>query len=170
MKSNFEIERKFLVKPELLPTLPKGESISQAYLGFQPVVRIRIIGDSGLLTVKGEGLISREEIEFEVSLEQAKVLLRMRKPETVVIKKTRYSLDVAGKEWVVDFFDSPFDGFVMAEVELESEDEALPLPPWVSTEVTMDSAFHNSNMSKAGRPPLVGGVRAIAAKEERDEA
>ena len=57
-----EIERKFLILrlPEHLDDYPK-QRIEQAYLSVDPVVRIRRLDESYILTCKGEGLLVREE-------------------------------------------------------------------------------------------------------------
>jgi len=36
----------------------------------------------------------------------------------------------------------------VAEVELKSEDEALELPEWIAQEVSGDSRYYNSNLSR----------------------
>jgi len=156
-----EIERKFLVNAEMLPPLPKGENIVQAYLGFDPAVRVRLCENRAFMTVKGKGLISREEVEFEIPTDRAERLIELRAPGTCVVSKTRHEVDFGGKCWEVDIFDAPFKGLVMAEVELASADEFVEIPGWISVEVTMDPEFHNSNLSRSGKMP---GQRELFTK------
>jgi adenylate cyclase len=50
----------------------------------------------------------------------------------------------------LDIFEGVFSGLTLAEVEFESIEEAnayIP-PSWFTKDVTMDAAYHNSNMSK----------------------
>ena len=58
-----------------------------------------------------------------------------------------FRIDVAGKVWEVDEFLGDNKGLLVAEIELESEDEKFILPPWVTTEVTGDAKYYNSNLS-----------------------
>jgi CYTH domain-containing protein len=39
-------------------------------------------------------------------------------------------------------------GLVVAEVELQSEDQAFERPPWLGEEVTEDPRYFNSNLSR----------------------
>jgi len=48
--------------------------------------------------------------------------------------------------WEVDVFEGSNKGLVVAEVELDSEDEAFSLPRWVTQEVTDDVRYFNSNL------------------------
>ncbi len=57
-----EIERRFLVKSRLLPTLGEGRRIEQVYLSADPSVRVRLIDDAeAFITIKTEGGLVREE-------------------------------------------------------------------------------------------------------------
>ena len=55
-------------------------------------------------------------------------------------------LEWAGKIWEVDVFAGENKGLVMAEIELESEDEPVELPPWVGEEVTGDPRYRNTSL------------------------
>jgi adenylate cyclase len=142
-----EIERKFLVVKEKLPPLGKGEKILQAYLGLDPVVRVRVAGQRGILTVKGKGLLSRQEIETGIELEKALALLELRVAGTRVIEKTRYLIQHGGRDWELDLFEGELAGLIVAEIELEAEDEKFPLPPWAGSEVTFDPRYQNANLA-----------------------
>ena len=48
--------------------------------------------------------------------------------------------------WEIDEFHGVNDGLVVAECELESEDQAIAKPDWVGDEVTGDARYFNSNL------------------------
>lgn len=157
MRDAIEIERKFLVRREALPPLGPGQDIAQAYLGFAPVVRIRLAGEHAYLTVKGEGLRERREVETAIDRAAARALLEMRVRQTKLIRKTRHGVTHAGRVWEVDVFRGELEGLILAEAELDSEEEALALPPWVDREVTEDPGYQNANLARHGAPKPPGG-------------
>jgi len=139
-----EIERKFLVKKELLPSLEGFWDIKQGYLSYYPEVRIRHItykdgGRSGFLTVKGNGTLVRSEYEYFIDDDEALEMLDLC---LNILTKKRYILD----RWEVDIFEGDLDGLILAEIELYSEDELVELPEWVGEEVTADSSYKNKNL------------------------
>ncbi len=139
-----EIERKFKVKDTFRPT-DAGMSITQGYLLREPkrTVRIRIAGIQGFLTIKGETHgAARLEYEYEIPAEEARELLALCPPP--LVEKTRYVEVFAGKRWEVDVFHGENGGLVIAEIELESEDEAFALPAWVGVEVTGETRYYNA--------------------------
>ena len=147
-----EIERKFLVKNEQFKTLAdKQTRIVQGYLSSAPerTVRVRIKGDKGFLTIKGignESGASRFEWEKEISVEEAKSLLEICEPG--VIDKTRFLVAAGSHTYEVDEFYGENQGLVVAEVELESEDEAFEKPEWLAEEVTGDAKYYNSMLMR----------------------
>ena len=66
--------------------------------------------------------------------------------QSSVIEKTRYLVEHEGHTWEVDIFEGSNKGFVVAEVELDSEEEVFVLPSWVTKEVTDDVRYFNSNL------------------------
>ncbi len=145
-----EIERKFLV-PELPSALPCPQHICQGYICDDPmrVVRIRAIDDRAYLTVKGKTeQTTRQEFEYSIPLEDARQLL-----STIclrpVIEKDRFSIEYQGFLWVVDRFSGENAGLILAEIELETEDQAFALPPWIGQEVSQDPRYFNSNLIAA---------------------
>src|SRR5690606_24348949 len=101
---NIEIERKFLVVGDAWKKQGTPVTIRQGYLSSQPdrVVRVRIEGESGTLTIKGrvEG-ISRGEWEYAIPLDEANALLNGL-CERPLIEKTRTRIVHAGLTWEVD--------------------------------------------------------------------
>ncbi|WP_445456127.1 CYTH domain-containing protein [Flavobacterium sp. HNIBRBA15423] len=147
-----EIERKFLVKSTaFMKEAVKHNRIVQGYLSSHPerTVRVRIKGNNGYLTVKGlsnETGMSRMEWEKEIPIEEAEQLLTLCEKE--IIDKTRYEVIVGVHVFEVDVFAGENKGLVMAEIELSSEGEAFESPDWLGEEVTQDSRYYNSYLSK----------------------
>lgn len=143
-----EIERKFLVKDSVLPLLQKGQVFSQGYLASNDRLsaRVRLAGDRAWLTVKGRGSgITRPEFEYGIPVDDARYILE-NLCFGALISKTRYCLQHAGMTWEVDVFDAENSGLIVAEVELESEQQQPELPPWVGAEVTGDPRYFNVNL------------------------
>ncbi len=154
---NMEIEKKFLIKelPDSLDNYSHYE-IEQAYISASPAIRIRkksVFSDgnkslSYILTVKGKGLIKREE--FELLLEKNEYENLLKKAEGNIITKCRYLIPLAGGLTLeLDIFEGVFKGLVMGEIEFPDEDSAKKYnpPAFIGREVTFDERFHNSVMS-----------------------
>ena len=148
-----EIERKFLVDGDFKQEAYDAIRITQGYLSSVPqrVVRVRVKGENGYLTIKGEAGasgVSRFEWEKEISLEEAKVLLKLAEPG--IIDKTRYLIkNTDGRHiWEVDVFHGENEGLVMAEIELSDENDPFDKPEWLGKEVTGDKRYYNSYLSK----------------------
>ena len=147
-----EIERKFLVKDNSFKELAYSFSrIAQGYIcsGRGRTVRVRIRDDRGYLTIKGpaggNGL-SRYEWEKEISLDEAKELMKLCEPG--MIDKTRYLVRSGNHVFEVDEFYGENEGLVVAEVELSSEDEAFEKPAFIGEEVTGIAKYYNSFLMK----------------------
>ena len=147
-----EIERKYLVTSDAFLTeyFAKND-IYQGYICSEPerTVRARIKGNKGFLTIKGvgnEGQISRFEWEKEIAFEDAKALLKL--CEKGVIEKTRYEVQ-AGKHVVeVDVFYGENVVLILAEIELENENDTIEKPTWLGLEVTDDLRYYNAYLAK----------------------
>jgi adenylate cyclase len=146
-----EIERKFVVKNDLWrESIESQAHIMQGYLAdnANAAVRVRVKGDAAYLTIKGEASgISRSEYEYRIPIEDAQAMLRelaMFPP----IDKVRYSVRFGRHLWDLDLFAGENEGLVMAEVELETEDEAFEMPPWAGEEVSGDSRYYNVNLAR----------------------
>jgi adenylate cyclase len=142
-----EIERRFLVRARLLPPLGAGRRYTQAYLSASPEVRVRLIdGSDAFVTIKTDGGLTREEYEYPIPPEDARDLLRL--TPWSVIAKTRYKLPLDGLVWEIDCYEGDNAGLWSAEVELESEDASVTLPPWLANEVTEERRFNNRNLAQ----------------------
>ena len=146
-----EIERKFLLKDDSWQQLADaGTPYRQGYLigTKQASVRVRIEGDQAFLNIKSRTLgVTRQEYQYPLPLDEAKELLDTL-CEKPLVEKTRYKIEYAGHEWEIDVFGGDNSGLVVAEVELQSEHEALALPPWVGVEVSADPRYYNVNLVK----------------------
>jgi adenylate cyclase len=144
-----EIEHKFLVDTSLWRPEGPGVAFRQGYLSAdkERVVRVRTAGPKAYLTIKGPGHISRAEFEYEIPVADANFMLdRLCLPG--VIDKTRYRQKVGAHTWEIDVFHGQNDGLVVAEVELEREDEAFARPAWASREVSGDPRYFNAALSQ----------------------
>ena len=144
-----EIERKFLVNKDLFQPTDEGEYIAQGYLSSTPerTVRVRIKNHKGFLTVKGKNSgISRNEFEYEIPKSDAEELLKLCEPSIII--KRRHIFKINDSEWEVDIFEGDNKGLIVAEIELNSEDETFGKPVWLGEEVSFDSKYYNSNLSK----------------------
>jgi adenylate cyclase len=143
-----EIERKFLVKGKGWKAGAAGTVYRQGYLSSvkERVVRVRTIESKGFLTIKGitKG-ISRSEFEYEISVDDANIMLDdiCEKP---IIEKKRYKIPVGGLVFEVDEFFGENEGLIVAEVEVGDEKQKIDLPEWIGEEVSGDPRYFNSNL------------------------
>lgn len=142
-----EIERKFLVDSSKLPTLTKGHIMKQGYVPTQGItVRARISDDEAFLTLKGRATgLTRSEFEYPIPVEDAQQILNELCAHPL-IEKTRYLIPYGEHTWELDIFEGENKGLVVAEIELESENEVFDLPTWVTQEVSHDTKYRNSNL------------------------
>jgi adenylate cyclase len=146
-----ETERKFLVKGEFKHLATRKIEITQCYLlkDRDKTIRLRIAGEEGILTIKSsaaEGTITRGEWEFPVSLVDALDIFSLCLPGKIV--KTRYLIP-SGKHTIeVDVFHDKNEGLIVAEIELEFDDEIFEKPCWLGEEVTGRPEYFNSSLAK----------------------
>jgi CYTH domain-containing protein len=143
-----EIERKFLVRDDSFRSLAQGTRYRQGYLNSvkERVVRVRTIDDKGFLTIKGITTgATRAEYEYEIPVKEAEAMLD-ELCEQPLIEKNRYKIAHKGFTWEVDEFFGENQGLILAEVELESEDQSYDKPEWITDEVTGDPKYFNSNL------------------------
>lgn len=151
-----EIERKFLVKDDGWKVMVESSSvIRQGYMSSnaKATVRVRTWDDRrAAITLKGptQGA-SRAEYEYDIPIADAFELLEMAKPH--IIEKRRHLVPFGGLTWEIDVFEGRHDGLIIAEVELESERQAVMLPDWVGDEVTDDDRYFNASLSRSNGIP-----------------
>ncbi|SFV32340.1 CYTH domain-containing protein [Hyphomicrobium facile] len=146
-----EIERKFVVRDDSWRQSEIGSApIEQAYFARTPQVkcRIRIFGDNAYITLKSAvGGLSRHEFEYKIPEADAVEMIREFSIEPP-ITKVRYDVPFKGNIWTVDVFGGANDGLVLAEIELESADQAIAFPPWIGEEVTNNPRYENSSLAR----------------------
>jgi adenylate cyclase len=143
-----EIERKFLVEGDAWRALAEGTWYRQGYLNRaqERTVRLRTAGGQGFLTIKGINVgATRAEYEYEIPHDECSAMLDSL-AERPLIEKMRYEIVWSGLTWEIDEFFGDNRGLVLAEVELESEQQGLDKPEWVGDEVTGDPRYYNANL------------------------
>jgi adenylate cyclase len=145
-----EIERKFLVKNLDFKKSAERILIKQGFLSTvkDRVVRVRIKGEKACITIKGISIgASRTEFEYKIPPPDAEIMLNdlCEKP---VIEKYRYLVKSNDFTWEVDEFKGQNEGLIIAEIELQSENQAFEKPDWVGQEVTDDPKYYNANLIK----------------------
>lgn len=147
---NKEIERKFLVSRFDTSLATDAVSIRQGYVFSTEgkVVRVRTWNDKGYITLKYRvSKLTRNEFEYEIPKADAdKMLDDLCKDE--VLSKTRYIAEYCGKKWEIDVFHGKNEGLILAEIELESENEEFELPDFAGEEVTANPKYSNHNIAK----------------------
>ena len=148
---NTEIERKFIVCSDSYQRMATSHmELCQGYLCKDQgrTVRVRIADDHAYLTIKssqGQEGIARFEWEREIDVEDARQLLRICLPGMIV--KTRWIVPAGdGLKWEVDEFHGAKQGLVMAEIELENEQQTFVKPDFIGEEVTGRPEYYNANM------------------------
>jgi CYTH domain-containing protein len=146
-----EIERKFLVNKEKWSQVTKEKKslYRQGYIVSDPgkTIRVRLTDNDAFLTIKGLTVgISRHEFEYSIPANEARQLLDGFCD--AVVSKIRNFITHDNKLWEVDEFLGDNEGLIVAEIELESEEESFSLPEWLSVEVTSEKKYSNSNLAK----------------------
>lgn len=147
-----EIERKFLVTSKTFKNeAQKSTRIIQGFLNTNPerTVRIRIKGKHAFITVKGIGNTSgtsRFEWEKEIDVSEAEQLMLL--CEKGIIEKIRYEISLGNHIYEVDEFFGENKDLIIAEIELEDENETFLKPDWLGEEVTGNRKYYNSQLSK----------------------
>lgn len=163
-----EIERKWLFNMQLVPT-DESETITyyeQTYLSVEPEVRIRskhvdtnpanwkhanvaCMSETYMLCIKGNGGISRVEVQKELSESEFEELKQVGNiQDTDFIKKKYYKILVEGNLLTVGTVNegTPYQ-FSYGKIEFKSEEEAnkFKAPSWFGREVTTDSRYKMKN-------------------------
>lgn len=157
-----EIERKYLVTSDCYKELAVARyHIRQGYISREKTgtVRVRITDDKAYLTIKGKpaaGHFARYEWEKEIDVQEAKELMKL--CQGTVIDKTRWivpaetvdnlqlTVDNLQLIWEVDEFHGKHEGLVVAEIELDNEEQSFEKPDFIGDEVTHDPRYYNANM------------------------
>jgi adenylate cyclase len=150
-----EIERKFLLKGDLWKQKAFQKThFAQGYLNditeqsAKSSVRVRLEGDKANMNIKSLEIgLSRDEYEYEIPYAEGERML-----DTLsvgpVIEKDRYLVRHGGHVWEIDEFHGENLGLVVAEVEMQSENERIQMPEWAGQEVTEVPRYYNVSLSK----------------------
>ena len=156
-----EIERKFLIIKDKLPPLHHPLHMTQGYLSFEAKanVRIRLQEDvessqkQAYLTIKGRGLVGRDEFEYEIPYTEADKLITL--SQASLVSKHRYILPAESEEiyteplkWEIDIFEGDNAGLLVAEIELPAENFKFSRPEWLGREVTEEAAYKNAVLAQ----------------------
>jgi adenylate cyclase len=145
-----EIERKFLVNDMTWRDGAIGTEYWQGYLCLGPpvAVRVRVSQDKAVLNIKRATMnITRDEFEYAIPLQEGRDILD-HLCEGYLIHKTRYEVDFDGHVWEIDVFHGHNEGLVVAELELQAEDEPFARPPWLGEEVSHDRRYLNASLAR----------------------
>ena len=123
--------------------------ITQAYMAVENnlAVRVRVEGVKPSIAIKSKKS-ERVNLEYEYSIPLDEAISLMKLSPFPVIEKTRHILDYKGHTWEVDEFHSNNEGLVVAEIELDDENEEFEKPHWLGEEVTGAYRYLNSNLAK----------------------
>ncbi len=162
-----EIERKFLVDkiPFALDEF-ECKDIRQGYISMIPTIRIRKSDNRFFLTVKGKGLMAREE--FETGIDVATYTKLVDAVDGNIIQKKRYIIPIEDSELKIelDIFEGLFKGLIYAEVEFPDEETAKTFTPpeWFGRDVTKDGNYQNSYLSRMTRKQIKQLLKEVKAK------
>jgi adenylate cyclase len=145
-----EIERKFLLANDSWrKQICSSTLLRQGYLANtrRASVRVRLAGDAGWLSVKAmtPGR-ARAEYEAAIPKDDANEMLD-RLCEGALVEKWRHIVVHDGNEWEIDEFLGENAGLVVAELELDAEDQPFAVPSWLGDEVTHDQRYYNFKLS-----------------------
>ena len=109
--------------------------------------RIRLQDGEAILTAKGSRTgATATEFEWPLSKDLFDSLSLEGLPS---VTKTRYLWDGEdGLLWEVDEFESPLEGLIIAEVELESESQPVIIPSWTGLELTGIRGWSNAALAR----------------------
>lgn len=142
-----EIEKKFLLANDhWRKQIVKSVLFRQGYLAGteKASVRVRIEGNQANINIKGAVLgIRRAEFEYTIPLDDAAELMSSlcHRP---LIEKTRHYVLLGEHEWEIDEFMGDNAGLIVAEIELQDENETFDKPAWLGKEVSYDRRYYNS--------------------------
>ena len=146
-----EIERKFLLaNNDWKEHVNRSLRIRQGYMGEidKASVRIRVQGDKANINIKSATLsMRRMEYEYEIPLIEAEEMLDQlcKQPQ---VDKTRFIVEQGKFKCEIDEFYGDNEGLLVAEIELDDENEAFDKPQWLGEEVTEDPRYYNVNLIK----------------------
>lgn len=156
-----EIERKFLISRSMSFDGP-GRVMQQGYIALDPETgtEVRLRREAGLNTLaikRGSGIV-RHETEIDIDDEKADGLWVL--TEGKRLEKSRYLRVEGGVRVEIDIYAGALSGLVVAEVEFETEAEALAFEPfaWMGEEISGNARYRNNVIARLGRVADEGEV------------
>ena len=146
---SIEIEKKFLVLNDSFKKLSYSNiHIRQGYLfsSENKTLRVRIAHHKSKISIKSGGNIIRNEYEYDIPSKDAQELLSLSKG--YIIDKIRYLIKFEGFTWEVDIFQKENEGLIVAEIELEEENQKFTKPDWLGKEISSDKRYYNCNLAE----------------------
>jgi CYTH domain-containing protein len=146
-----EIERKYLVKNEIWDIIikPNFTLMHQGYImdAGGTTIRVRYTDEKGFLTIKSnQNGISRDEFEYEIPFDDAVNIYENLCSKKLI--KRRYKITYFEKLWEVDVYLGKLEGLIIAEIELNSEEETiLERPIWIGDEISYDTKYSNASLA-----------------------
>lgn len=151
-----EIERKFLLAGDgwrdaahAVVDMAQGYLNDAASVGDgrqRSSVRVRLEGEEARLNIKSAEIGSRrQEFDYLIPVDDARALLAL--AVGGVLAKRRHLVQMGAHLWEIDEFLGDNAGLVVAEVELDAEDEAVDLPAWIGAEITHLPRYYNLNLA-----------------------
>ncbi|SVD53802.1 uncharacterized protein METZ01_LOCUS406656 [marine metagenome] len=144
----FEIERKFLVNSNIFKQNAQTSNIKQAYLSISDNISVRVRIDDVQASLAIKSKISERvnrEYEYSIPIDEAHSIMNLSQLPTII--KTRYLKKYGAHTWEIDEFEKNNKGLIIAEIELNNEDEEFEIPTWVGKEITSDYRYLNSNLA-----------------------
>lgn len=115
--------------------------------GPPTAIRVRVMDGEAHLNIKRRTTeIARVEYEYPIPLADAEEILDRLCIGTVIEKKRHY-VDFEGFVWEIDEYEGANQGLITAEVEMEREDQEVPIPPWVGEEVSSETRYLNASLA-----------------------
>jgi len=146
-----EIERKFRVIDDgWRAAVGSSTLLRQGYLANtrRASIRVRVAGEAAVLSVKAM-TPGRARAEFEADIAAADAHQMLSDLcEGPLIEKWRHIVIHAGDRWEIDEFLGDNAGLVIAELELEFEQQDFARPAWLGEEVTDDPRYYNFRLSQ----------------------
>ncbi|MGQ0618845.1 MAG: CYTH domain-containing protein [Panacagrimonas sp.] len=145
-----EIERKFLLAHQgWRMEVARSVAFRQGYLSGgdgRASVRVRLEGEQARLNIKA-AVLGRARAEYEYDIAPADAIEMLETLCVGRVDKARHYVEREGFTWEIDEFHGDNQGLVVAEIELEGENQEFPRPDWLGREVTDERRYYNHSLA-----------------------
>tara|TARA_Y100001970_G_C14258511_1_gene877497 strand:- start:416 stop:910 length:495 start_codon:yes stop_codon:yes gene_type:complete len=143
-----EIERKFLIDNKGWEAkIIKTYLIKQAYFKTNDEwnIRVRFSENKSCITLKKNIKSSiNYEFEYPIPIQEAKQIFEL-VPNR--IEKDRHEIRANNQDWIVDCFHKKNNSLIIAEIELQKEDQSFIKPNFIGKEITDIKKLSNSSLA-----------------------